>query len=247
MKSNITYFTQPLAQTLDFDLASLNRQFDRAYPKEILAWCKMNIPAGLVQASDFNIDDLVITDLLYRQIRPISPIPVLFVDTLYHFPETLDFVKQARHLYNLDLRTIKIKGINSRKAFSAKYGQTLWESDLEKFHYLTKIEPLRRELEEVKAVAWISGRQRRDAAHLDLPIFEWDKQGRLKINPLANWSRTESWAYVYEHDMIYNPLHDRGYPKIGDEPLTFEASDEIESARLWRESAKPEVLIHAHL
>jgi phosphoadenosine phosphosulfate reductase len=245
----MTYVTSPPARELGLDLAQLNTKFDRAYPKEILAWCGRNLPSGLVQMSDFNIDDLAITDLLYRQIKPANPVPVVFIDTLHHFRETLDFVQQAQHFYNLDLHVCKIKGINSRKTFAAKYGQALWETDLEKFHYLTKIEPLRRGLESLKAVAWITGRRRdrlQDPSHL--PIFEWDKQGRLKINPLANWSRTESWAYVYEYDTIYNPLHDRGYPSIGDEPLTFKVCEsETEHQRHGQESEKIQVLIHTNL
>lgn len=252
----MTYLAQPLAQTLGFDLASLNRKFDRAYPKEILTWCALNIPEGLVQVSNFNLEDLAIADLLYRQIKPIARIPVLFVDTLYHFSETLDFVEQAQHLYNLDLHVYKVKDCSSRKAFAAKYGGMLWENDLEKFHYLTKVEPLQRGLEDLKAVAWISGRQRTPLrgtfqdctpTHANLPVFEWDKQGRLKINPLANWSRTESWAYVYENDTIYHPLHDRGYPCIGDEPITFEVSDpEKESLQHWYDSQKTEAFVHSH-
>lgn len=211
------------------DLEQLNRKFDKAYPKEILSWCATNLPTGLVQASTFNIDDLVITDLFYRDLKCHPPTPVLFVDTLHHFPETLEFVAYAREVYDLDLHIYKVRGAKSRKTFGTKYGRELWTANFGKFHELTHIEPLQRGLKELQAVAWVTAQRRdRDARGSFLPVFEWDEQDRLKIHPLANWSRTESWAYAYEHDMIYHPLHDRGYPNIGDEPLTEMAVAEEE-------------------
>jgi phosphoadenosine phosphosulfate reductase len=228
------------------DLEYLNRQFEKAGPKKILAWCVSNIPIGLVQTSAFNIDDLVITDLLYWQLKPNPKVPVIFLDTLHHFPETLELVAKTEYVYDLDLRTYKIPGVDSRQAFAAKYGEALWEKDIEQFHYLTKIEPLQRALTELNTVAWITGRRRdQSPTRADMPIFEWDRQGRLKVNPLAYWTRPESWAYAYEHDLIYNPLHDRGYPSIGDEPLTTKVQEgESERGGRWRGRHKTECGIH---
>jgi phosphoadenosine phosphosulfate reductase len=72
-----------------FDLATLNERFETATPQEILAWAIKNIPQGLVQTSAFSL--LVTTDMLYRDLRPEPPVPVLFLDTLHHFrtPSTL--------------------------------------------------------------------------------------------------------------------------------------------------------------
>lgn len=242
----MAYSAKAPVQTLNFELQELNNRFDLAHPKAILAWCVENIPTGLVQTSAFNVDDMVITDILYRDIRPAKQIPVVFLDTLHHFQETLELVAHAKELYKLDLKVYKIPEINSREAFSAKYGEALWDEDIQKFHHLTKIEPLQRGLEELKIVAWITGR-RRDQSHTrgDMPIFELDNQNRIKVNPLASWTRKESWAYVFEHDMIYNPLHDQGYSSIGDEPLTTKiAEGEDERAGRWRGSGKTECGIH---
>ncbi|MEC4804396.1 MAG: phosphoadenosine phosphosulfate reductase family protein [Jaaginema sp. PMC 1079.18] len=220
----MTQSTLPPIHVSQLDLDKLNRQFKKAYPKEILAWCGVNLPSGLVQTSAFfNIDDMVITDLLYRELRPTSCIPILFLDTLHHFQETLDFVSYSRELYKLNLQTYRPLNVKTRKGFAAKYGQKLWEKDPQKYDRLTKSEPLERGLKELGAIAWINGQRRKescDSSTTTLPIFEYDVQGRLQINPLVNWSRTESWAYTYEHDMIYHPLHDLGYSVIGDEPLT---------------------------
>lgn len=217
----MTQFARPLLQPASLDLKRLNQKFEKLHPRDILAWCVANVPEGLVQASAFSVDDMLITDLLYRQLKPEHPVPVLFLDTLHHFPQTIELVAHARELYHLNLKVYKIKGVNSRKAFATKYGEALWDKDVAKFHQLTKVEPLQRGLKELGTIAWITGRRRDQAeTRTEMPIFELDAEQRLQVNPLANWTRKETWAYVFEHDVIYNPLHDQGYSSIGDEPLT---------------------------
>ena len=239
-------FAEVMQRVQALDLAALNQELEAAQPREILAWATQTIPEGLVQASAFNVDDMVITDLLYREFRPRHPVPVLFLDTLHHFPETLELVARSTQHYDLNLKIYRIMTVDSRSAFAQRYGDKLWETDIEQFHYLTKIEPLQRGLAELGAVAWITGR-RRDQAHTrsDMPILEWDKHQRLKINPLANWTRTQSWQYVMEHKVPYNPLHDQGYASIGDEPLTTPVAEgEDERAGRWRGTGKTECGIH---
>lgn len=230
--------------TNKFNLEQLNQRFDTAHPKTILAWCVENIPTGLVQTSAFNVDDLVMTDILYRDLK--QRVPVIFLDTLYHFPQTLELVAKAKELYNLDLRTYKTPEVDTREAFAAKFGDALWDQDIEKFHHITKIEPLQRGLAELNTVAWLTGRRRDQATtRATMPVFEVDAKQRLKINPLASWTRKESWAYVFEHNLIYNPLHDQGYPSIGDEPITTKVGEgEDERAGRWRGTGKTECGIH---
>lgn len=240
----MTLSAESLNQSANFDLQQLNQRFDTAHPREILAWCVEHIPAGLVQTSAFNVDDLVITDILYRDLA--HPVPVIFLDTLHHFPQTLELVAKAKEVYNLELKTYKIPDIDERKAFATKYGEALWDKDIAQFHHLTKIEPLQRGLAELNTVAWITGRRRDQAAtRADMPVFELDAQNRLKVNPIASWTRKETWAYVFKHGVIYNPLHDQGYPSIGDEPITTPVAEgEDERAGRWRGTGKLECGIH---
>ncbi len=242
----MTQAAQSPVQLSNLNLNALNKRFDKASPREILSWCVENIPTGFVQTSAFNVDDMVITDILYRDLQPNPPVPVLFLDTLHHFPESLELVSKAKAVYGLDLHTFKVPDVNSEEEFAAKYGEALWDTDVAQFHHLTKIEPLVRGLTELKAVAWITGRRRDQAVtRADMPVFEFDANGRMKVNPLASWTRKESWAYVYEHDTMYNPLHDEGYPSIGDRPLTTKVGEgEDERAGRWRGSEKTECGIH---
>lgn len=228
------------------DLDWLNRKFAAAPPIEILAWCVQQMPSGLVQTSAFSVNGMTITDLLYRRLRPTPPVPVIFLDTLHHFPETLALVEQAKEFYGLDLRIYQAAGVQTQAEFADRYGAVLWDRDVQRFHQLTKIEPLQRGLRELQVKAWITGRRRdQSSSRSDLPVFERDKQGRLKVNPLVNWTRKDSWRYVVENGLMYNPLYDQGYASIGDQPLTTPVTaGEEERAGRWRGSQKTECGIH---
>ncbi len=220
----------------DLDLERLNSKFEHLHPREILSWSTSVFPTGLVQASGFNIDDLVISDLFYRYLRPQTSVPVVFVDTLHHFRETLQLLEKAKSFYGLNLQVYKIPGVDSAAKFAAKYGENLWERDLDKFLCLTRVRPLQQALQELNTQAWITSRRRNQVGEEPkMPILELDSQGRLKINPLANWTRAESWAYAYEFDLIYNPLHDQGYSDISDKPLTIKVKpEENEGTDFWQ-------------
>ncbi len=236
--------TATLIPSLDLD--QVNEQLEGKHPAEVLAWALQQFPQGLVQTSAFNVDDLVITDILYRQLQPKPPIPVLFLETLHHFTETLELVKKAEAHYKLNLQVYQIPGVQDRQEFAQTFGEALWDTDVLQFHHLTKIEPLERGLLELGTTAWITGRRRDQAVtRAEMPYVELDKVGRYKINPLAAWTRKQSWAYVAEHNMMYNPLHDQGYASIGDEPLTTPVRvGEDERAGRWRGSGKTECGIH---
>jgi len=224
------------------DLNQLNQQFAEATPQEILAWCVLSLPKGLVQTTSFSL--LAITHMLYRELS--HPIPVIFLDTLHLFPETLETAQKAKATYDLDLHTYQVLGADSPEAFANRYGAQLWDTDVDRFYAITKIEPLQRGLNDLGAVAWITGR-RRDQSEVreNLSIFERDDQGRLKINPLAAWTRKDIWAYIFANDVLYNPLHDQGYTSIGDQPLTTPtAAGEEERAGRWRGTEKTECGIH---
>jgi phosphoadenosine phosphosulfate reductase len=230
----------PLGTSLDLD--TLNRQFERATPQEILVWCLCNIPEGLVQTSSFSL--LALTHMLYKELD--NPVPVIFLDTLHLFPETLETARKAQFIYDLDLHTYRAAGINSQEAFAERYGEALWERDIDLFYNITKVEPLQRALEDLKVKAWITGRRRdQSQTRENLPIIERVEGGRLKINPLANWSAQDIWAYTHQHNVIYNPLHDQGYSSIGDQPLTTPTIDgEAEREGRWRGTEKTECGIH---
>ncbi len=239
--TNLTATSRPTHTNLD--LQELNRRFSHTHPLLIVSWCLQNFPKGLVQTSVFNIDDMVITDMLYRYLHPQAKTPVLFVDTFYHFPETLGFISEVQKAYHLELKTYQMATIRNRKAFEQYYGHQLWEKDWEQFANLTRREPLQRGLKECGAVCYLTGRRRDQmSSHHQIPILELDAGGRLKVNPLAYWRGRDTWAYVYEHEVMYNPLHDQGYHYLSDRPTTALTPKPVEdeSLKRWRGSHKTE-------
>ncbi|MGF1459734.1 MAG: phosphoadenosine phosphosulfate reductase [Leptolyngbyaceae cyanobacterium] len=229
----------------ELDLTALNQQFELATPQEILGWAIAAFPQGLAQTNAFSIP--ITIHLLYEELKPTRAVPVIFLDTLHHFPETLQTVQRAHARYDLDLHVYRAAGVDSREGFAARYGDRLWERDIEQYHYLTKVEPLQRALQAIDVQVWVTGRRRDQSdSRRAMPILERDTDGRLKINPLANWTRKDVWRYVFKQAVIYNPLHDQGYGSIGDEPLTTPVqAGEHERAGRWRGSAKTECGIHS--
>ncbi len=220
------------------EAAELNARFEAAYPTEILRWAEGAIAEGrLAVSSTFGVGGMMLIHLLAEEgIR----LPVLFVDTLYHFPETIEHADRVADRYGLDLRTYR--PAESRKAFEALHGSRLWEKDEELFHRLTKVDPMHEALQGIEG--WVTGRRRdQSATRAALPHVELANW--VKINPLASWSLEDVWGFVRAHNVPYHPLHDLGYTSIGDAPLTTPIKPgEHERAGRWRGSVRLECGLH---
>ena len=118
---------------------------------------------------------------------------------------------------------------------------------------IRKVEPLRRAL--VRRDAWVTG-QRRDQsptrAHVSVvqidPAFSGKRGALLKLNPLAAWSSAQTWAYIREHEVPWNPLHERGYVSIGCEPCTrptHPGQHEREGRWWWEDTTRKECGLHS--
>jgi phosphoadenosine phosphosulfate reductase len=194
-------------------------------------------PGRLAVVSNFGPATMVVMHTLHQiGVR----LPIAFVDTLHHFPETLAHVERVRDRYDLDLRIYR--PAPSRTAFEELYGPELWKRDLDLYQEVAKVGPFKEATADLDG--WITGR-RRDQSNTrdDLPLVEGDPQ--LRINPLAEWSRSDVWRFILENDIPYNPLHDRGYPSVGDEPLTTPVAEgEDERAGRWRGMPRTECGIH---
>lgn len=206
--------------------------------EEILRWALGAFePGKLALVSAFGPGSAVLVHHLARlDVR----LPVIFIDTLHHFPETLEHVIRVGRRYDLDLRIFR--PAESRADFEAVHGAELWRRDLAAYQQATKVEPFRRATAELDG--WITGRRRdQSESRAQLPVVEGGPQ--LRVNPLAAWTRTDIWRFILEHNLPYNPLHDRGYASIGDEPLTTPVgAEEPERAGRWRGSGRLECGIH---
>ena len=205
----------------------------------------MSLP-NLLQSTSFGATGMVIIDMLHKLN---IELPVLFIDTLHHFPETLEHAEASREHYGFELKVYRCKDAQTQPEFESKYGAELWKLESEKYDQLVKVEPQKRALRELDTFAWINGRRRSQGGERSsLAILEFDVDGRLKINPLATWTFDQVWNYIHDNNVPYNRLHDQGYKSIGDKMTTFPVGEsEDERAGRWQGSSKTECGIHIQI
>jgi phosphoadenosine phosphosulfate reductase len=193
-----------LPQYTDEELAELNREFERLPASKIIQWAVDNFAPHLCLSA--SMTDAVLVDLA---VKVFPAIEVVFIDTGYHFPETLDTVETVRRRYGLNLRIMTVK----------HHDEELWKIDPENCCSAVKVGQLDRAL--MGKAAWMSGLRRVEAAAREsAPIIARDLRGLVKINPLATWTDQDVEGYIVDHDVPVNPLTLQGYPSIGCMPCT---------------------------
>ncbi|MEM8788634.1 MAG: phosphoadenylyl-sulfate reductase [Pseudomonadota bacterium] len=223
----------------DRSVAGLNARYDGARAEEILHAALRYHAGGIAVVSSFGADSAVLLHMA-AQINP--HVPVLMVDTLMLFPQTLDYQRNlAAHLGLTDVRVIRhdAETLRRRDRFGA-----LHLSDPDACCALRKVEPLDRALAGFSA--HISGRKRfQSGTRAAMPVFETDAEGRLKVNPLADWDTARIAAYLEDHALPRHPLVAEGFPSIGCVPCTTRVRPgEDPRAGRWRGSEKTECGIH---
>ena len=215
------------------EVRDLNDRFETAHPREILLWALRD--AGLDRiaiASAFQAEGTCVMHMAVA-IRP--EVPVLFLQTGYHFAETLAFKERLTEL--LGLNVVELVGEHTVESQARAYGPRLYERDPDRCCEINKVRPM---LEALRGLdAWITA-FRRDSSPSrgNSPVVDAYElePGRpmVKINPMATWTRRQVWAYLREHDLPHNPLYDLGYASIGCAPCTrMQLPGEPERAGRW--------------
>ena len=190
----------------------LAERFETAEPQEIVRWAVDTFGEGLsVGASFGGVSGMAILHMV-AALKP--NVHVFVLDTDYLFEETHETMRRATN--DLALRNVQVyKSRLSHEEQAAKYGSALWMRDPDACCEIRKVEPNRRALD--GKTAWVSGLRRdQSEGRADTPIISWNnKFGLVKLNPLANWSEQETWAYVMANNIPSNPLLDHGYTSIG--------------------------------
>ncbi len=200
-------------------LARLNGELRNASAQEILrAAISREWPGGLTYVSSFGAESVVMLALI-AEVDP--SLPIVFIDTGMHFPQTLDYKDEVIERLGLTgVRNIT-PSETERKVLDPK--NMLWKTDADACCALRKVRPLEPALEGFGA--WITGRKRfHGGARMSLPVFEF-ADGRYKVNPLANWTQADVDAYLEEKNLPRHPLVSQGYPSIGCWPCTQPAAD----------------------
>lgn len=220
--------------------AVLNSLYGADDPSTVLeAAIRWDFRGRIALVSSFGAESAALLHLV-AAIDPSTP--VLFVDTQMLFPETHAYRRElAARLGLTDLRQVRP---DARDLAAIEIDLALYETDPDRCCHLRKARPLERALEGVDA--WITGRKRgQSSTRRGLSLFEPDAAGRLKLNPLVDWSAEELRSYMRRHDLPPHPLVAKGFPSIGCGPCTTAVSPgEDPRAGRWRGRAKTECGIH---
>lgn len=126
-------------------LSAVNAQLSESTPQEILEWAMLNLP-GLTQTTAFGLTGLAAVDMISKLSKKLKleghGVNLIFIDTLYHFKETLALAQKVEKRYKVDLSIYKPPGVETAAEFETKYGQELWKSDEDTYDYLVKVSNL---------------------------------------------------------------------------------------------------------
>jgi phosphoadenosine phosphosulfate reductase len=213
----------------DDELAALNEEFERAPASRVIEWAVDTFHPHLCLSA--SMTDAVLIDLAVK-VEP--SIEVVFIDTGYHFPETLATVEVVRKRYGLNLKMMSVP----------HHDDELWRIDPENCCSAVKVGQLDRALN--GKFAWMSGLRRDEAAtRASAPILGRDIRGLIKINPIATWTDLDVEGYIDQHDVPVNPLLLQGYTSIGCMPCTSKPTNpEDPRSGRWAGRDKTECGLH---
>jgi phosphoadenosine phosphosulfate reductase len=228
------------------ELAARSRAFEGARPQEILEWTLAEYAPRVAISTAFGVEGCALIDMAWR----IDPgVRVFTVDTDFLFPETRGLIERMVDRYDLTLTTVK--GAVAIEQQEARHGLALYARDSDLCCALRKVEPTRRAVQGLDA--WIAGLRRDQGRSREgIGILErYDHQDGsplVKVNPLARWTRNDTWKYVLENEVPYNPLLDTGYRSVGCWPCTQPtAAGGGERDGRWAGTGKKECGIHTFL
>ncbi len=225
--SQTTVAVRPRSALSAAEVAEANGLLEGKSPHEIVEWAVATFGIRLAMTASFA--DTTMIDIATK----VDPhIEVIFLDTGFHFAETLNTVRRAMERYELNLTVLRPDA----------NAADVWADGSEACCAARKVSPLEEYLPN-HADAWLSGLRRADgASRANTPIVTIDKRGLVKISPIAAVSDEEYEAYISEHDVIVNTLELDGYASIGCWPCT-EPSTDGRSGR-WAGSGKTECGLH---
>jgi phosphoadenosine phosphosulfate reductase len=213
----------------DDELVEVNAELEHAPASKIISWAVEAFGPHLCLTASMN--DAVLIDLAVK----VDPaIEVVFIDTGYHFPETLATVETVRRRY----------GLNMKIMTAPENTELLWKTDPDNCCSALKVQQLDRAL--AGKAAWMSGIRRAEAdTRATAHVVGRDLRGLVKVNPIAQWTDLDVTTYVEAHDVPVNPLIAQGYGSIGCMPCTEKVADgEDARAGRWRGKTKTECGLH---
>jgi phosphoadenosine phosphosulfate reductase len=226
------------------EVIALSAQWESAGPEELLRFAFERFPKIAISTA-FGPEGCA---LVAMAVGLKADVPVFTIDTDFLFPESVALRERFVERYGVNLQILK--GTVTIEEQNRRYGLKLYERDADMCCALRKVEPTKRALKGVDA--WIAGLRRdQSRTRVDISAIELfdraDEPPVVKVNPLRNWTRQDTWRYLTEHEVPYNPLLDRGYKSIGCWPCTRPVKEgEDERAGRWG-GQKAECGIHTFM
>nr|WP_310306571.1 phosphoadenylyl-sulfate reductase [Nocardioides marmoribigeumensis] len=217
---------------------AVGAELELAPAEDIVEWAAETFGERFAITS--SMGDAVLAHLASRVVPGID---VVFLDTGYHFAETIG-TRDAVEL-TLPVRMLTIEPAQSVAEQDAEYGERLFERDPDLCCALRKVQPLQDALAGYDA--WATGLRRAEThARVIAPVIGWDdRKQKVKVSPLARWTDEQVDRYIARHDVLVNPLQQDGYPSIGCWPCTRRvAPGEDKRAGRWAGQDKTECGIH---
>lgn len=185
------------------------------HPESIIQYARGTFGDGLVMTSSFGADSVV---LLKMATEVVPNIPVIFIDTGYHFPETYQYVIRVADFFGLNLKVFSAG--DSTETFESQHGK-LWEKGEEgiaRYNHIRKVLPLYHGLSKLRATAMISGiRAEQTENRANTEVIEFDGKGNIiRIHPILNWTKSDIDQYLRKYGLPRHPLVAKGYESIGD-------------------------------
>lgn len=224
----------------DLEIKLLNDRFENASPEDILRWAWGTFNPRIVASSSFQTQSVPLLHLI-SQVSPLMRI--IFIDTGYHFPETLTFCDELKKQFALNITVVRSAIEQSGQL--EKYGESLYRHDPDACCYINKVEPMQRALEGVDAL--ITGIRRDQTSHRSkMRVIDRRASGIYEIHPMINWTREQVFTYIQKHQLPRHPLLAQGYTSIGCAPCTqpVVSMDQHERAGRWTGTAKTECGLH---
>ncbi|HEY4374015.1 MAG TPA: phosphoadenylyl-sulfate reductase [Burkholderiales bacterium] len=193
--------------------------------------------APAVFTTSLGVEDMVLADLIARRAPKIA---IATLDTGRLPPQTYELLARAERHFKRRIEVFfpEAQAVEQYVRYNGIDGFFESVTQRKACCEVRKVEPLKRALAGKRA--WITGMRRDQAAtRAGLAEQAWDEDHQLtKFNPLIDWSLEEVWAYVREHGVPYNELHDQGYPSIGCAPCTRAVApgEDVRAGRWWWEA-----------
>lgn len=222
-------------------IQELKRELENKDTNEIILGAYDEFGDKLAMTTAFGYSGIVLMSF----VKDIVPeIPIYFIDTRYHFEETLKLAEKIKREWNLNIIYLSTK--YTEEELEKIIGKETYKTDPDLCCQYRKTEPLLCALKTKDA--WLSSiRMDQTRTRESIGVIEIDSRGVIKINPLYKWTRDQTWMYIRKYDLPYNPLHDQYYPSIGCKPCTSpvdKGGDERDGR--WRGMSKVECGIHSY-